>query len=98
MLDSGQLDAQVFPNITFTSTGCAASGAGVIVSGTMSMHGVGKAVAPLMNITADGTTFTAKGTLTVNTTSFGIDPYSALLGQLKNQDGVRFTIDVKGGR
>lgn len=97
MLDSGQLDAQVFPNVTFTSTGCVASGAGVIVNGTMSMHGVGKAVAPLMNITADGKNFTAKGTLTVKTTSFGIDPYSALLGQLKNQDGVRFTIDVKGG-
>lgn len=96
MLGSDQLNASSFPNLTFTSTGCSGSGSAITVKGNMGIHGVTKAVAPVMTITADGTSFAAKGTLTVNQSDFGFQPFSALLGQLKNKDAMKFTIDVKG--
>lgn len=93
MLAADQLAASSFPNITFTSTSCAAPGT---VSGTMSIHGVGKAVSAPFTITADGTNFTAKGSWKVKLSDFGVAPFSALFGQLKNLDEVKFTIDAKG--
>ncbi len=96
MLDDDQLDAAKYPTITFTSTSCAASGTAVVVKGNMTMHGVTKAVSPSLTITADGTSFTAKGTMKLNGTDYGIQPFSALLGSLKNLNEMKFTIDVKG--
>lgn len=96
MLGSDQLNAGSFPSLTFTSTSCAASGTGTIVKGNMSMHGVSKAVSVTMAITADGKSFAAKGNLSIGQTDFGITPFSALFGQLKNKNEMKFTIDVKG--
>ncbi|MSP54363.1 MAG: YceI family protein [Myxococcales bacterium] len=96
MLGSDQLNAGSFPNLTFTSTSCAASGTSTVVKGNMSLHGVSKAVSVTMAITADGKSFGAKGTLALGQTDFGITPFSALFGQLKNKNEMKFTIDVKG--
>jgi len=93
MLGADQLASSSYPSITFASTGCSAPGT---VSGTMSMHGVGKAVSAPFTITADATNFTAKGTWKVKLSDFGVQPFSALFGQLKNLDEVKFTIDARG--
>lgn len=96
MLAAGQLDARRFSDITFTATGCEAAGDRVKVTGKLSVHGVAKSVASTMKITSDGSTFSAAGTFTAKATDFGFQPYSALLGALKNQNEMKFTVDVRG--
>lgn len=96
MLDDGQLDAAKYPNLTFTSSGCEQATHGVKVSGQMNIHGVGKTVSPTLAVNADGKFFNAKGSFSMNHTDFGMQPFSALLGQLKNKNEMIFTIDVKG--
>ena len=95
-LAADQLNAAANPNITFKSTKCEGSGSAVKVTGNLTIRGVAKSVTVPMNITADGKAFSAKGSFTVNHTDFGFQPFSALLGQLKNKNEMRFTIDVKG--
>jgi hypothetical protein len=38
----------------------------------------------------------AAGTFSAKATDFGFEPYSALLGALKNRNEMKFTVDVKG--
>lgn len=91
-----QLDASKFPNITFKSTKCEGTGASAKVTGNFTMHGVTKSITVPMNISADGTKFSAKGNFKVLQTDYGFQPFSALLGQLKNKNEMSFTIDVLG--
>jgi polyisoprenoid-binding protein YceI len=96
MLAAGQLDAKSFPDIRFAATSCAPAGDKTKVTGTMTVHGVGKTVSPTFLITADGTSFAGAGVFTAKATDFGFEPYTALLGALKNKNEMRFTVDVKG--
>jgi len=96
MVAKSQLDGSAFPDITFTSTGCAASGDKVKVTGDLSIHGVSKRISPSFTITADGAAFSASGGFTANASDFGFAPFTALLGALKNKDGMKFTVSVVG--
>jgi len=96
MLSAGQLDAKRYTQITFASTRCEAAGEKVKVSGTLTVRGKGAPVTSTMTLAADGAAFSAAGTFTAKATSFGFEPYSALLGALKNRDEMKFTVDVKG--
>ncbi len=49
-----------------------------------------------MEITADGTSFAGKGRFTLQHSDFGFDPFTALLGSLRNDKALEFVIDVKG--
>ncbi len=96
MVSSKQLDGSSFSEISFESTGCTASGSSVSVAGTMKMRGKQAKVVAQMQITADGTAFSANGTMNTQGTQFGMNPFSAMFGQLKNLDVLKFTIRVKG--
>ncbi|MES2643239.1 MAG: YceI family protein [Myxococcota bacterium] len=96
MLAAGQLDAKRFGSITFVSTRCEAAGDKVKVTGTLTIHGVPKAVSSTMKLSGDGNTLTASGTFNAKATDFGFDPYTALLGALKNKNEMKFTVDVRG--
>ncbi|MEE2751461.1 MAG: YceI family protein [Myxococcota bacterium] len=96
MLSSGQLDGDSFSEISFNSTGCTESGTTVNVAGTMKLRGKQAKVVAQMKITADGESFKANGTMKTQGTKFGMEPFSAMFGQLKNQDDLQFTIRVKG--
>jgi len=96
MLSSNQLDGDSCSEISFNSTGCTQSGSTVSVAGTMKMRGKQAKVVAQMTITADGENFKANGTMKTKGTSFGMDPFSAMFGQLKNRDDLQFTIRVKG--
>lgn len=98
MLAEGQLNAAKFANITFKATRCEGSGNAVKVTGNFTMRGVTRSVTVPMTITADGQKLTAKGSFKTNHTDFGFQPYTALLGQLKNKNEMSFTIDVVGAR
>ncbi len=96
MLGSDQLSGDKHSHITFSSTGCEASGSGVTVSGNMTIRGQSSPVKAQMKITADGSSFAASGGFKTSHTQFGFDPFTAMLGQLKNKNEMNFTLDVKG--
>ncbi|MDP2305960.1 MAG: YceI family protein [Pseudomonadota bacterium] len=98
MRAASQLDAARFGDITFAATRCEAVGEQVKVSGSLTVHGVAKTVTSTMKIRGDGQSFSASGTFTAKATDFGFEPYSALLGALKNENEMKFTLDVRGAR
>lgn len=91
-----QIDADNHPQISFRSTGCEPKGEKVAVSGTLSLHGVDAPVTALMSVSADASGFSAKGGFQAGHATWGMDPFTALLGSLRNDEGLAFHIDVKG--
>lgn len=91
-----QLQADRFPRIAFTSRSCEASGTGFRVTGDLGIHGVTAPVRATMQIQADGEKFSARGSFAASHGTWGMDPFSAMFGSLKNDDNLKFVIDVKG--
>jgi polyisoprenoid-binding protein YceI len=91
-----QLDVAQFPTMSFVSSGCSADTDAVRVAGTLSIHGVGKPVTVRMQITADETKFQAKGRLKATHADFGMEPYSAVLGALRNDRNLEFDLEFVG--
>lgn len=91
-----QLESDRFSDISFQSTRCAASGDTVQVTGNMTIHGVTASVTAPMRITADGASFTAKGSFMSNHATWGLDPFTALLGALRNAPELKFVGDLTG--
>jgi len=96
MLAADQLNGSKFPSITFSSTSCSGTSGNVTVKGNLSIRGATKAISPSLAVTADGSSFSAKGSFSVNHTDFGFDPFSAMFGQLKNNNELAFHVDVAG--
>jgi polyisoprenoid-binding protein YceI len=96
MLGAGQLDMGRFGKMGFRSTGCAVDGDRVQVSGKLSIHGVEKVVSLPMKITATDAEFNASGVLTLMHTDYGITPFSAMGGALKNRNDIRVVVKVRG--
>lgn len=97
MLAKDQLAGDQFPTISFRSQSCTAGSGGVTtVTGLMTVRGASKTIAAKMTIVASDATFTAKGRFSARHSAFGFDPYSAMMGGLKNRDAMDFAIDVKG--
>ena len=96
MLGKSQLNGSQFPEIAYQSTGCTAKGKTVDVAGTLTVHGVGKAVTVPMTVTADGSTFSAKGSFALSHGDFDMKPFTYGPATPKNQDRLEFHVDVKG--
>ncbi|MCB9794119.1 MAG: YceI family protein [Alphaproteobacteria bacterium] len=96
MLAKDQLWGDQHPNITFTSTGCAAKGEQVEVAGRLNIRGVDKDMRVTMTVSADGQSFTASGSFRAKATDFGFEPFTAGFGALKNKDAMRFAVSVTG--
>jgi polyisoprenoid-binding protein YceI len=90
-----QLDGDRFPKITFRSTSCTPQGEKILVAGTLSLHGVSRAIEVPMEIEA-GERFAARGAFSISGESFGFQPFRAAMGAVRNQDRLAFTIDVRG--
>lgn len=91
MLASSQLDAGSHPNITFQSTSCTASS----ITGNLTIRGKSQPVTMNAQLSEDGSSFSAKGQVTIRATQFGFQPYSALFGQLKNRDDMKLTVKLE---
>lgn len=96
MLDEGQLNGSAHPNITFKASKCELAGDTLKVTGGITIRGKTKNLTVPMKFSADGKTLKASGTFTARATEFGFEPFSALLGALKNKDEMKFTVDVVG--
>ncbi|MFT5682712.1 MAG: polyisoprenoid-binding protein YceI, partial [Myxococcota bacterium] len=94
MLASDQLNSSSFSNITFSSTSCNATTGSVKVTGKMTIRGKSKTITTTLNVSLDGG-FSATGTLTASHTDFGFDPFTAMMGALKNKNQMKFTIKLK---
>jgi polyisoprenoid-binding protein YceI len=100
MLGEGQLEADTFPTISFTSTTCRGDvdGAGTLeVEGALTIRDVTQTVTWTVDyeVEADGRLF-AQGNLTVAQTDFGITPYSAFFGAVRVADDVDLAFDLVG--
>jgi polyisoprenoid-binding protein YceI len=85
------LNAHGFPTITFASTGMIwSSDSELSLSGAMSIMGKSRPVEMRMRIGGGR----ARGAFTVSQTSWGIKPFSALMGALKVRDAVEVSLDV----
>jgi polyisoprenoid-binding protein YceI len=96
MLSADQLDAKKFSTVTFTSTSCSGDGESIQVSGTLTVHGVAKALTVPMTVSADGASFSASGSFKATHADFGMEPFSFLLGAFQNGPDLAFGINVKG--
>ncbi|MCB9672992.1 MAG: YceI family protein [Alphaproteobacteria bacterium] len=96
MLGRHQLEGDMFPEVSFTSSKCEPAAGGAVVHGTLAIHGVGAPVAAKMRIEADGERLRARGTFEMAHGAWGLVPFSALLGSLRNADPLTFVIDVVG--
>ncbi len=92
MLGEKQLDARRFPVITFTSTRARREGGQLLLDGKLTLHGQTRELTvPVKLAQRDGRT-TAESRFSVRTSDYGIKPYSAALGTIKNGDEVDFVI------
>ncbi len=96
MLGAKVLEASKHPTITFVSTKCEAEGSRVKVTGDMTIHGVTSSITMPMAVKADEVNFSAKGSVKIKTSDFGIAPYSAGFGALKNQDTMILVVSLHG--
>ena len=96
MLGKHQLVADRFPKIAFQSTRCEPNDAGATVYGTLSIHGVDAPVVANVRIEADPDGFRARGSFDATHATWGLDPFTALLGSLRNDEALSFGIDVRG--
>ena len=95
---ASQLNASAFPTIQFTSTACSGTGGKYEVAGNLSLRGKSRPTKLTMSISADGTTFKASGRFDAKGSDWGMAPFSAAFGAVKNLDTLTFVIDVVGAR
>ncbi|MEN0062577.1 MAG: YceI family protein [Myxococcota bacterium] len=97
-LKSSQLNGPKFPTIRYASTHCAPSkqAGRVNVTGQLTIRGTALTVTVPMKIQASGASFAAQGSFEALHSDFGFKPFTNLLGALRNEDRMKFVIDVKG--
>jgi polyisoprenoid-binding protein YceI len=94
---SRQLDMNTYSTIRYQSTSCAGGSDGVVnVTGSLTVRGVSKTVTVPMTIREGEGSFGATGRFDATHSDFGMDPYSAAFGALKNDQRLSFIIDVRG--
>jgi len=95
MKSEGQLAVARFPAITFASTSIAKQPDGrFLVTGRLTIRGVAQEVKFPAQITLDGGLLRGRAQLTFKQSSFGYQPYRAVLGTIKNKDEVILHIDL----
>ena len=91
MLSDQVLDVKHFPTILFRSrtvsaTAKTADGLTLTVAGDLTLHGVTRPITAAVKGSLGENIITARGTLTIKQTDFGIEPVTAALGFVKVKD------------
>ncbi|MFO0595263.1 MAG: YceI family protein [Myxococcaceae bacterium] len=95
MLGAEQLDLKRFPTMSFRSTRVYREESGVIeCEGDLTMHGVTKPVVFPLTVKTGDRLMEGDAKFRVRTSDFGVKPYSAALGLIKNRDEVEFVLHV----
>ena len=93
---SRQLDLIRFPVVTFHAEKCVGTTGKVKVTGDLSIHGVVKPVSVVLDVTQDGKQFSAKGSFKLTHADLGMDPFTSLMGSLRNSPDLVFVVDLVG--
>ena len=96
MLSKDQLWASSHPFITFESEACLGDGDSFEMQGDLSIRGRSRSVILKGALTTDDAGFRIQGELRIRATDFGFEPYTAMFGQLKNQDQMTLVVDLGG--
>jgi polyisoprenoid-binding protein YceI len=94
MKDEGQLDVKKFPTIHFVSTAVKAEGDKLHVVGKLTLHGVTHEVSLPVSVKAEGGKVVGDGEVSLKTSDYGIEPFSAFLGAVKNKDQVELILHL----
>lgn len=96
MKSAEQLDVAGFPTVKFVSSSVSKDGARLKLNGKVTLHGVTKDVSMPLEAKVDGDTVTGTATFRLKTSDYGIKPYSALLGAVKNKDEIVLHLHLVG--
>lgn len=88
MRSAAQLDAASYPTIQFTASSCSPDE----IAGELTIRSVTQHVTMPAEVVADGSTFSLDGQLTIRATSFGFEPFSAMMGALRNRDDMTLRV------
>ena len=95
MRASDQLDVARHPTIRFASTRVVAEGEGRLrITGSLTLRGVTREVSFPATVALEGGVLRGRATLSFLQSSFGYQPYSALLGAIRNKDEVSLQVDL----
>lgn len=96
MLGEDVLEADKHANITWKLTSCEFGENRTTVNGDMTVHGTAASLSVPMSVKADSVNFSAKGSTKIKISQFGVEPYSAGFGALKNQDSMILVVSIHG--
>jgi polyisoprenoid-binding protein YceI len=95
MQGASQLDVAHFPHISFHSQAIVVQSDGSwLVKGALEIHGVTRQVTSKLRLFATATGPRVTGGFAISTSQFGIKPYEALGGLMKNKDGINLQMDL----
>ncbi len=91
----GQLDAARHPAIRFASRSVARGGDGLVVRGELSIRGRTREIEVPVEVSVSGDVLMASGRFEATHSDFGFEPYSAMLGALRNDQALEFAFEVR---
>ncbi len=95
MEGEGQLDVERYPAIAFRSSSVEAAEDGAVrVTGELELHGTIRTVSFTTTPEIDGDTLRARAEIRFLQSDYGIEPYSAFLGMVRNRDEARLVADL----
>jgi len=84
---------EAYPDMLFRSSSVRETGDGAIeVTGDLTLHGTTRSIRFITSPVLDGGWLTASAEIDFLQSDFGIKPYSAMLGAVKNRDGAKLLI------
>lgn len=95
MRDEDQLHTSKYPTIAFESTRVTASGPGkYAVEGKLTLRGKTRPVSVPVEVTMKADRFEGRGMLRITHAQFGFEPYSAMLGAVKNKERIDLHLHI----
>ena len=92
MLSKNQLWAEKYSHINFSAQNCSITEKGVELKGNITIRGITKKITTIVQIKAEDQ-LSISGSFYLNQTSFGITPYSAFMGAVKNKNRIKISLD-----
>ncbi len=92
MLREEQLHAAAHPTLSFSATRCTPTR----IEGDLTIRGVTRRIAMPARLTATPGALSLTGEVFILATDFGFEPFSAMMGALKNQDRMRLSVTLSG--
>ena len=94
MKGDSQLDVAKYPTISFVSSSVEKNGDKLTLVGDMTLHGVTKRIKMPVTVKVSDSTITGDGKIRFLQSDWGIKPYSAFLGAVKNKDEVVLSVHL----